>query len=167
MFNRLLIFLLAALTSAQAATVVINEVMYHPSGDTDARQYIELFNTTEKDVDLSGWSFTHGPEFTFPDKTKIPGHGYLVVCRDVDAFHRAYLGDLPALGNFTGKLNHKGEKIELVDRSGKVIESFKYSDHEPWPLGADGYSSSLERISSEMPANDPSSWASSKPAHGH
>src|SRR5436190_2491512 len=166
MLNRILICLTAVLTSAHAATVVINEVMYHPSDDFDALQYVELFNCSDKEVDLSGWSFTHGPKYTFPDKSKIPAHGFLVICRNLDAFHKAYLGDIPALGNFSGKLNHKGEKIELVDPSKKVIESFKYSDHEPWPLGADGYSSSLERISPEAPADDPQSWAPSRPQGG-
>src|SRR6185503_2466251 len=87
-----------------------------------------------KEMDLSGWSFTSGPKFTFPDNCKIPAHGLLVVCRDLAAFRKAYIGDFSVLGNFTGKLNHKGEKIELVDQSKKVVESFKYSDHQPWPM---------------------------------
>jgi hypothetical protein len=166
-FPKRIVFLLLFLIPAQSATtVVINEVMYHPTDDGDALQYVELWNSSSTDVDLSGWKFTHGPKYDFPARTKIPAHGYLVICRNSEAFRRAYIGDISLQGNFTGKLNHKGEKIELVDATGKVIETFKYSDHEPWPLGADGYNSSLERISDMAPADDPSNWAPSKPARG-
>jgi len=36
------------------ADVVINEVMYHPPGDRDELQFIELANSGTAPVDLSG-----------------------------------------------------------------------------------------------------------------
>ena len=119
MLNRILICLTAVLTSAPAATVVINEVMYHPSDDFDALQYVELFNSSDKEVDLSGWSFTHGPKYTFPDKSKIPAHGFLVICRNIDAFHRAYIGDIPALVPIVGADN--AGKIEGMNRPNDLL----------------------------------------------
>lgn len=145
--------------------VVINEIMYHPPDDQPGVEYIELFNTSSQDQDLSGWSFGHGVKFTFPDKTHISPAGYLVVCRDTAVFKRVYGNGISAIGNFEGRLNHHGDKIELLDKAKKVVESLKYSDERPWPLGADGYSSSLERICPASPAGDPHSWASSKPAN--
>ncbi len=158
--------IIIAATSAPAP-VVINEVMYHPGSGQDALQYVELFNQSAHEVDVSGWSFTHGLKFVFPQKTLITAHGFLVVARDVKAFQTAYPATRAQPGGFSGKLSHHGGKIELVDAANHVIESFKYSDHTPWPIGPDGYSSSLERICPEGPASDPHNWAASKPAKGN
>lgn len=42
---------------AQAATprVVINELYYNPLDDNPASEYLELFNASGSNVDLSGW----------------------------------------------------------------------------------------------------------------
>jgi hypothetical protein len=149
------------LTAARA--VIINEVMYHPADDQDGLQYVELFNTGGEEQNISGWSFTHGPKFIFPEKTIIPPRKFLLLCRDLSAFKKFYGSDIPAIGNFTNHLGHHSSKIELIDKSKTIIESFKFSDHSPWPAGPDGYSSSLERICPDLPATDPQNWASSKP----
>jgi len=152
--------------SAELPPVIINEVMYHPGNEQDALQYVELFNRSGQEIDLSGWSFTHGPKFIFPEKTAMPAHGFLVVARDLSAFRNTYRATGLVLGNFSGRLSHHGGKIELVDRANKVVESFKYSDHAPWPSGPDGYLRSLERICPEGPSADPHNWAGSKLGQG-
>jgi hypothetical protein len=160
-------FVFCSTACAASPSVVINEVMYHPADDQEALQYIELFNRTDLPVDLSGWSLAHGPRFSFAAKTIIPDHGFLVVCRSVQAFRRTYKTEgVTAVGNFTGKLNHHGTTIELFNAANQLVESFKYSDHRPWPLAADGYSSSLERISPAASAEDPYNWASSAVRNG-
>jgi hypothetical protein len=160
-------FILAALAcgvTAPAADIVINEIMYHPPLDMDELQYVELFNRGTTAVDLSHWSFAKGINFTFPEKTTLPPGGYLVVCRKLDVFKANY-GNVPALGNFTGRLSHHGEKIELHDAADVVVDSLKFSDNKQWPTGPDGHSSSLERISPNAPSDDPANWAGSVLPH--
>lgn len=142
--------------------VVINEILYHPAAEDDSTQFIELHNRTGSPVDIGGWSFTHGIKFTFSEKTVIPAKGFLVVCHDKKAFQKAFGSGLPTVGNFPGKLKHGGGKIELVDAAQRVVESFKYEDHAPWPAGADDGLASLERICPDAPADQPQNWAASK-----
>ena len=66
------------------ADVVINEVMYHPPGDREELQFIELANSGTAPVDLSGWSFSKGVKFTFPARTTLPPGGYTAVASAAD-----------------------------------------------------------------------------------
>jgi hypothetical protein len=157
----LLFCLLRSASQAAETEVVINEIMYHAPLDLDGLQYIELFNRGAAEVDLSGWSFTKGVTFVFPEKTRLAASGYLVVCRNRQMVLSNYGGNVPIAGEFTGKLSHRGEKIELSNSAGKVVDAVKFKDHGGWPVGPDGYSASLERICPLASSDDSANWAGS------
>ena len=157
-------FVLASLTiSSRAADkdIIINEIMYHPPLEMEDLQYIELFNRGSSPVDLSQWSFDKGIKFEFPKGSRLEAGGYLVVCRNTNVFAHNYGSQIRALGDFTGKLSHRGEKIELNNGAGSLIDAVKYSDSDPWPRGPDGHSTSLERISPFVSGRDPGNWTGS------
>jgi len=165
MFRKIALFAFACLAVAGRAAesdMVINEIMYHPVNGLDDLQYVELFNRGNAAVDISQWSFTKGVKFVFPDNATMAPGTYLVVCRNQAAFIKQYGKDIPTVGDFSGKLSHKGEKIELSNASGKVMDAVKYLDDEPWPIGPDGYSPSLERICPFAAGTEASNWAPSK-----
>ena len=85
-----LLSLIAFSAQADDKDIVINEIMYHPPNDLENLQYIELFNRGNSEVDVSNWSFSKGVKYTFPAGTKIAADGYVVVCRDIDAFVKTY-----------------------------------------------------------------------------
>lgn len=148
--------------AAAPAPVVLNEIMYHPPDGRDDLQYIELFNRSGAEADLSGWSFTKGIKFTFPAQTKLKAGGFMVVCRDRAKFVKQYGQGGVAIGNFTGKLGHSGEKIELSDAKQAVVDSVKYGDGGEWPKSADGVCASLERICPTDDENGVWNWSCSK-----
>jgi len=158
----LVVFTLILKVQASDTDVVINEIMYHPPFDMEELQFIEIYNRGSTEVDVSKWSFTKGIQFVFPDQTRLPASGYLVVCRNAKVFSSNYGGGIPAVGNFSGRLSHGGEKVELADAKGNPIDSVKYADHEPWPAAPDGHSASLERINPFESGKDPGNWAGSK-----
>jgi hypothetical protein len=141
--------------------IVINEIMYHPPLQLDELQYVELFNRGDRTVNLSGWSFKKGISFEFPPRTELPGGGYLVICRNIQTFASNYGAAIPVVGDFSGRLSHRGEKLELCNAAGTVIDVVSYSDHSPWPTAPDGHSTSLERICPFGSGNDPGNWAGS------
>jgi hypothetical protein len=136
--------------NAAEKSVIINEIMYHPPNDLEGLEYIELHNPGDESVELSSWSFTKGIRFTFPDGATIPPNGYIVVCRNLSVFRETFGIDINALGNFEGQLANDGEQIELSDVQGKRVDSVEYDDRLPWPVSADGYSASLERMASPL-----------------
>ena len=60
-------------TSGLAATVVINEIHYHPLSEDIREEYIELLNTGTTTVDLTGWRFSNSIDYTFPAVSLPPG----------------------------------------------------------------------------------------------
>lgn len=159
----MLMLIVSATLAGQAGAprVVINEIMYHPPGDRDDWQYVELYNPSSSRVDISSWSFAKGIRYVFPRPTEIPGNGFVVVCRDPKAFQMHFGAGATALGPFTGRLKHKGETLELVDARHQLVDAVTYESQSPWPLGATGYGASLERVCPTVPGNGPSNWAAS------
>ena len=143
-----------------AADVVINEIFYHAPGDIERLEWIELHNTTDAAVDLSGWQLKRGITFTFPRGAQVEPNGYLVLTRDKKLFEEFY--DAKWFGEFKGGLSNRGEDVELVDARQEVVDRVTYDDSAPWPIAPDGYSASLEKMVPGAAGSDPHNWASSK-----
>ena len=47
------------------AEVVINEIFYHAPDEVHDLQWLELYNSGQRTVDLSGWKLTKGIEYQF------------------------------------------------------------------------------------------------------
>ena len=134
------LLLLAAVMAfpAWGQGVVINEIMYHPfsaamNAEDTRLEYIELFNPGLQPVSLTGWQFTQGVEFTFPD-TILPAGGYLVVAADVATFQAAYPGVGNVMGGWSGQLSDSGETIQLQDNWGGVVDEVPYADQGDWSV---------------------------------
>lgn len=165
-----------------AAGVVISEIMYHPSSENVLEEYIELFNKGATGVNLNGWRFSGGVQFTFPN-VSIPAGGYLVVAADTNVFKTKYPGVNNVVGNWTGFLNNSGEDIDLDDAQGSRADSVQYADEGDWavrqrgPLDLnhrgwiwfkehDGFGKSLELINPGLSNNDGQNWSASRTSQG-
>ncbi len=155
------LFLYAHPARAADSDIVLNEVMYHPADDRNDLQYVEVYNRGSNAVDISKWAFTKGIAFTFPDNTQIKPDSYLVIAGNLQAFKTYYGRDVPVVGNFTNHLSHKSDRVELSNSQKKVIDWVKYEQGNGWPHAADGYGSSLERISTASDESGPANWAPS------
>jgi hypothetical protein len=158
----LCVFLVVAHGAVAASSVVINEVMYHPPNDRDDLQWIEIHNPGTQPINIGGWSFSKGLKFTFNPQTILHANGYLVIARNQAAFTEHYGPNVPVTGDFTGRLSHGGETLELSDAGGTPADAVRYTDTEPWPVSPDGMSASLERIHPGAHGNAPENWAPSE-----
>ena len=145
----------ATLVLPLSAKVVINEI-YFDSPDKRPSEFIELFNSGTNVVSLSGW---HLDRFTFPADTSLAPGGFVIVAKDSEAFSKTF-GFKP-LGPFPGKLKKSGERITLRDARGETVDVIQYGVGFPWPTGAFGAGSSLERITPTLDGRSPGSWRSS------
>ncbi len=145
--------------------VVVTEIMYHPASGDENEEFIEILNTGETTLDLSGWRFTRGIAFVFPEGVSISPRQHLVIAADPDQAMKTYnLGQDRVLGPWRLSLANRGEAIELRDDAGGLIDAVAYQDGPPWPIEADGAGSSLECINPLLPNDTARNWAASIPA---
>ena len=156
---RLLLLNIVLAIAPVRAQVIINEIMYHAPGDLRDLQFVELRNASDQAVDLSGWTFSKGVEFTFPAASQIPAGGYGVVCQNRQVFQSFY--DTIPLGEFKGNLKRSGERLQLCNVQGEVVDAMRYDDRAPWPRAADGFSATLERISQNISGSLADNWTGS------
>jgi hypothetical protein len=140
--------------------IVFNEIMYHPPGDRDEEEYIELYNRSGDVVDLGGWRLSKGISFEFPSGTSIDPGAYLVVAKDPEFMASRY-GLTNVTGPFSGVLSNSGEMVRLRDALRNTVDEVRYFDGGDWPEKADGGGSSLELIDPRDENDTAAAWAAS------
>ena len=140
--------------------IVINEIMYDTPSKQLRGEFIELYNRGGSTVDLSGWDFADGINFTIPPGTSIPSGGYLVVVAD-SAYMSATYGGIPMVGNFTGQLSNGGELVRLEDSFGNLADEVHYMPSGDWPELADGDGASMELRHPGMDNSISTAWSDS------
>ena len=147
------------LAGAAQAKVVINEIFYHAPNDMDELQWVELYNTADETVSLGDWKLDDGKLFSFSLGAKIEGRAYLVLALNPAEFRKVYVKS--ALGPLKRPLKRGGERLHLSDDKDALVDVVRYKDKTPWPVSADGYSASLERISPSSSGESAENWAAS------
>ena len=125
--------------------IVISEIMYNPpESGNDSLEYIEIVNTGNNMVDLTGYRFVNGVDYTFPALTLSPGE-FLVIAVDSTALEN--LLGISCRQWTDGALNNGGERIAIEDNFGNLIDEVEYDDEMGWPTaqeGTDGEGASIE-----------------------
>ncbi len=142
--------------------IVINEIMYNPPSGDGRDEYLELYNRSDRAIDLSGCRFTEGIEFEFPEGVVIAPDDYLVIAADAARLAVRYALDGGRIvGDFRGVLADGGETLRLADRHDNIMDEVKYCDGGRWPQWADGMGSSIELIDPTQDNGVPAAWAAS------
>src|SRR5689334_3070004 len=121
------LLLAMVLPLATEARVVINEIFYRADTVPDL-EFIELHNAGDDAVDLTGWKFSKGLKFTFPAGATLEAGGFALLCRNEAVLRGQFPGPLTVLGTFASKLSNHGERLELTDARGRVVDTVKYQD---------------------------------------
>ncbi|MDB4491407.1 lamin tail domain-containing protein [bacterium] len=179
--------LLIAAVPALLASPVINELMFHAPGNPaeDTREeWIELYNTSKTSINVSGWRFTKGIDFTTPEGTQLPANGFLIVAADTATFRTAHPDINPdVIGNWIGRLSNDSETITLTNADGNPVDQLDYATQGDWGLRtqsapekeitgwiwenkADGDGHSLEKRQPLVRLSSGMAWALSTEAGG-
>ena len=142
------------------ADIIINEIMYHPTDDAGG-EYIELLNRSGEEVSLSGWAFTRGIDFEFPNGTAIGPGEYLVLAREPQLAQEHY-GIEGVLGPWEGSLSNSAETLLLRDQNGNPADRVRYADEGSYPETPDGEGPSLELINPGIENRYGPAWRASE-----
>ena len=142
----------------------LTEIHCHPSADSAQTEFLELKNTDNKPLDLSGFNFISGITYTFPQGSVLAPGAFWLLVRDTAQFAVRYPG-VKVNGKYSGKLSDSGDTLTLAARNGQAILSVTYDTAAPWPLTADGLGFSLVPANGSDP-NAPASWRASSALGG-
>ncbi|MFH1878745.1 MAG: lamin tail domain-containing protein [Candidatus Omnitrophota bacterium] len=158
---------------AFAADIVINEVVASSGGkiedeDGEKQDWIELYNTTERKIDLKGMHLTDNEKklarWTFPDVSIGPGSFMVVFASGKNRTDPA--------GNLHTDFKLSSEPVLIVDRDGKtVIDRMTFQEVASIPKGSSGIrfpdGSSLFRTSELSTPGCPNAYGQSDNAGGN
>jgi len=113
--------------AAAPGDVVINELMWMGSTASSADEWIELRNTTDSEIVLSGWTLekaaTGGDTLTIPDGKVIPARGYFLIANYASSSEKSALNVEPDWVTTAVALVNTKLQIVLKDAEGNVIDA--------------------------------------------
>ncbi len=143
----------------------ITELMFNPVGVREDLEFIELLNTSDRAVDLSGWALTEGVGFVFPPATRVMPNGIVIVAKSRETFlarNPGLPGDVLVLGDYDGSLNNDGDTVRLVDAGEgfpATIDFVRYSDGGEWPDIREGHSIEVAvPVDANTDNDNPDNW---------
>ncbi len=152
---------------AEEYDVLIDEIMADPTPAVllPEAEYVELFNTSGKIIDLEGFGFSSGaaPKI-LPHFLLFPGK-YVILCDEDDAGDFQAYGEVVAVSGFPA-LTNSHDELTLTDKDGNIIHYLYYSDN--W-YGNDEKAEggwSLEMINPLSPCVDAGNWSATNDLSG-
>ncbi len=156
-------FILGGAQEEWAPTVVISEVAWMGTQANHYDEWMELYNTTDEDIDLSGWTLAWDTEGETPKVIQIPApeegeeeaqisiipaHGFYLLERTDEET----ISDIEADLIYKGTLDNDGELLILKNEAGNLIDTANLAGGE-WPAGSAAGGeppyASMERIDPE------------------
>ncbi|MFB9054716.1 choice-of-anchor I family protein [Formosa undariae] len=144
--------------------LIITEIMYNaPSDNSDALEFLEIYNTTDEAIQLGGIQVKDEGNFifTFPEMS-VASKMTVLLATDkttADAFYGVNFLDMPQ--GISNALGNGGEILEIVNTKGETIFTMEYDDKEPWPTAADGNGPSIELLNPNGDFNEGTNWMAS------
>lgn len=144
--------------------VIINEINYNSSSTFNTEDWVELYNNSGEDIEISGWVFKDSDDshsFVIPQNNVIKKDSFIVICIDTTLFKALFPDVKNRIGNTGFGLSGSGELIRLYDNAMNLIDSLTYSDKAPWPTQPDGNGATLSLKNPNLDNSLASSWAAS------
>jgi len=120
------IFLFLALIPASSASVVISEILYDANSSDTGKEFVELYNPTPQEIDLTDWKLQVGNGAEADDWSDEVTFGYVMPA------HSFYLiGE----ANVTGAdvvdildLQNGPDAVRIIDSEGEIVDLVGYGN---------------------------------------
>jgi hypothetical protein len=153
-------------TNPTAFQIVMDEIMADPNPPVmlPDYEYIELFNRSDKAVNLTGWELWIGSHKKILPETLIQPGEYRIVCENkADSLFTGYGKTIP-VGSSLSILN-TGQTLTLKTSSGEVVHSVSFTD-EWYNSSSLAGGRSLEMIDPDNPCGGMDNWTASRNSRG-
>lgn len=173
-------------TLQSSPSVYVSEICYHPA---TGAEYLELTSLSDSTLHLGAadsalsWSIS-GISLRFAVGDTLAPHGRMVLVSGEDTTAQGFragrgiAAGIPVL-TYAGRLDNAGERLELrqplfprtlpggkLGWSSRTVDAAAWEAEAPWPTGADGGGTCLERIDPRLPGDALRAWKTSTPTPG-
>ncbi len=147
-------------------SIAIDEIMYDLPGSDTGREWIEILNSGQDEVDITGWKFSEDNGATkhtlnIPPKNGGQGSmvlsagGFAIIADNAVTFLIDHAGFSEILIDSSFSLNNTGGTLKLYDRNGVEADNIIYFKTQ----GANGDGNSLQKV-------EDGSWQAKVPTPG-
>lgn len=141
--------------------VIINEIAWMGTEVSFNNEWLELFNNTNQDIDLTGWilrAVDGIPEINLKG---------VILAKNFYLLERTDDNTVPEVTSdqiYTGALGNSGEDFKFFDNLGKLIDSVTCEDG--WFSGDNETKQTMERKNPLLLGNNSENWATSQDPGG-
>ncbi|MBN2519695.1 MAG: lamin tail domain-containing protein [Bacteroidales bacterium] len=148
---------------AKPFDIVINELMIDPSPSIalPEYEYIELYNNSSYNIDLTGWKFLINEKYyNLPDSNLNTKEYLLITAKEAESYFLNF-GKVLGLEDFAA-LNNEEANIELIDNTADVIFFINYTDEWYHDVFKSEGGWSIEMIDPDNPCEGINNWKATK-----
>lgn len=159
LISPLAIFLFPIFLSATSVSdIIINEIAWMGIKENAYAEWIELYNNTDREIDISGYKIINDNDLNIVLVGKIPAGGYFLLLKNTS-------GAVPGVEAnqiYSGKSlrDEQGEKLVLKDKENNPLEEINCSSG--WFAGDKTTKQTMERKNSSASGNDAGNWQNSQ-----
>lgn len=156
LFNKIFI------TNDDTSKIKINELYVdaYPSNGLPENEYIELFNTTSNNLDLSGYTISISSyKFILP-RVLLKANEYLIICSSSDSTVMKNYGKVIGLNSFPN-LSNTSSTITLSNKAGRIIDRVSYKNSWYRDVNKSDGGWSLELIDPYYTCSSANKWIAS------
>jgi hypothetical protein len=153
--------------NAEEYDVIISEIMADPDPVVllPEVEYIELYNRTDKNIDLTNWTISAGTTVRTIPNCVIESQGYILLC------HKDKTGLFNGVNNIIGvdgfpALTNGGTVLTIKSKQGLVINTVRYSDSWYFDNFKKNGGYSLEIIDLNNPCEGENNWRATNDVSG-
>ncbi|MBI9065776.1 MAG: CotH kinase family protein [Salinivirgaceae bacterium] len=151
-------------TLSDSQSIIINEINYNSSDTLNSGDWVEIYNSTDSSINLSGWSIMDSKNdntFSFIDGIILHPKSYFVVHQNDTLFSNIYSNISNRTGDLNFKLSNKSDIVRIISPQMQVINAVNYNDELPWPTLCDGNGYTLELRDETFDNSLAENWRSS------
>jgi len=152
---------------ASSGDIVINEIMADPSPreDLPENEFVELFNTTNRAINMTNWSFSDKiSTYIFENAVLLPD-SFLILTPNSSAEDMLVYGTTLGLSTWPS-LNNSGDSLVLQNEIGELVDLVNYSKSWYEDNSKDDGGWSLERINPYHQCSGIFNWRASVDSQG-
>jgi hypothetical protein len=143
------------------ANIYYTEINYKNHSNFNSGNWFELYNSQLNDVDVSNWGITNSKGemvYKYEEGSKLMGKAYQVLAADTALFNSMHGVSNYMSGPLLKNINSNADTLQLRDYSGYIVSEAAYSAGSDWPVAANGFGKTMERIDTNASAKQASSW---------